>query len=230
MSDYLPTMEMPPEIPQEEPKEEQEIDPLVSKASADEGAVKMEITEKVDEETGEENPNFVYSDEEEIEEEEPLPVEPKKKLQREEVFKTPKVMPVNEPVKEKKKRKPPSERQLAALAKARENMKLKREEAKRLKAEGKPTPASKRKQKQQKEVKEEIQKQGQIYTQDQIASITANAIEQYDMKRKARKEQKAVTKEKQIQEQKVKETLSRAMGMAPPQRDMWDDALGGMWN
>ena len=101
---------------------------------------------------------------------------------------------------------------------------------KRLKAEGKPTPASKRKQKQQKEVKEEIQKQGQLYTQDQIASITANAIEQYDMKRKARKEQKAVTKEKQIQEQKVKETLSRAMGMAPPQRDMWDDALGGMWN
>ena len=230
MSDYLPTMEMPPEIPQEEPIKEEDTDPLVSKASADEGAVKMEITEKVDEETGEENPNFVYSDEEEIEEEEPLPVEPKKKLQREEVFKTPKVMPVNEPVKEKKKRKPPSEKQLAALAKARENMKLKREEAKRLKAEGKPTPASKRKQKQQKEVKEEIQKQGQLYTQDQIASITANAIEQYDMKRKARKEQKAVTKEKQIQEQKVKETLSRAMGMAPPQRDMWDDALGGMWN
>ena len=229
MSDYLPTMEMPTETPQEEPKEEQGIDPLVSKASADEGAVKMEVTENVNEDTGEENPNFEYSDDE-AEEEEPLPVEPKKKLQREEVFKTPKVMAVNEPVKEKKKRKPPSEKQLAALAKARENMKLKREEAKRLKAEGKPTPASKRKQKQQKEVKEEIQKQGQIYTQDQIASITANAIEQYDMKRKARKEQKAVTKEKQIQEQKVKETLSRAMGMAPPQRDMWDDALGGMWN
>ena len=227
MSDYLPTMEMPQETPQEEPIVE-EGDPLVSQADGTEGAVKIEITEKVDEETGEENPNFIYSDEQE--EEEPLPVEPKKKLQREEVFKTPKVMPVNEPVKEKKKRKPPSEKQLAALSKARENMRIKREEAKRLKAEGKPTPASKRKQKQQKEVKEEIQKQGQLYTQDQIASITANAIEQYDMKRKARKEQKAITKEKQIQEQKVKETLSRAMGMAPPQRDMWDDALGGMWS
>ena len=229
MADYLPQMEMPPEPIQEEAIEEQGIDPLVSRADNTEGSVKMEIKESINEETEEENPNFEYSDEE-AEEEEPLPVEPKKKLQREEVFKTPKVMAVNEPIKEKKKRKPPSERQLAALAKARENMKLKREEAKRLKAEGKPTPASKRKQKQQKEVKEEIQKQGQLYTQDQIASITANAIEQYDMKRKARKEQKAVTKEKDNQEQKVKETLSRAMGMAPPQRDMWDDALGGMWN
>ena len=104
MSNYLPEMEMPTESTEEEPIKEQGIDPLVSKASADEGAVKIEVTENVDEETGEENPNFVYSDEEEIEEEEPLPVEPKKKLQREEVFKTPKVMAVNEPVKEKKKR------------------------------------------------------------------------------------------------------------------------------
>ena len=225
-ANYLPEMILPPSPTEEEPIEEQGIDPLVSRADDSEGAITVEITDSVDSDTGEVNPNFIYSDEEE---EGPLPVEPKKKLQREEVFKTPKVMAVAEPIKEKKKRKPPSEKQLAALAKARENMKLKREEVKRLKEEGKDAPPSKRKQKQQKEVKEEIQKQGQIYTQDQIASITANAIEQYDMKRKARKADKAVTKEKEIQEQKVKETLNRAMGFAPPQRDMWDDALSGMW-
>ena len=223
-ANYLPEMTLPPSPTEEEPIEEQGIDPLVSRADDSEGAITVEITDSVDSDTGEVNPNFIYSDEEE---EGPLPVE--KKLQREEVFKTPKVMAVAEPIKEKKKRKPPSEKQLAALAKARENMKLKREEVKRLKEEGKDVPPSKRKQKQQKEVKEEIQKQGQIYTQDQIASITANAIEQYDMKRKARKADKAVTKEKEIQEQKVKETLNRAMGFAPPQRDMWDDALSGMW-
>ena len=77
-SNYLPEMEMPPE-PTEKPIVEEEGDPLVSKASADAGSVQMEITENVNEETGEESPNFVYSDEEVIEEAEPVPVKQKKK-------------------------------------------------------------------------------------------------------------------------------------------------------
>ena len=167
----------------------------------------MEIEDR-DEETGEENPNFVYSEEEDsqkdcIEEAEPLPVKRKPKLKNEDIFRTPTVMPVAEPEKPKKKRKPPSQKQLDALAKARENMKKKREEAKKLKAEGKEPPPSKRQQKQEKQVKEVIQQQGQLYTEEQIAKITSNAIEQYEVKRKARKEVKKKKQEEEAQQQQV---------------------------
>jgi len=226
-SNYLPEMEMPPAPTEEKPIVEEEGDPLVSKASADEGSVRMEVTEKVDEETGEENPNFEYSDEEVIEEDEPVPVKQKKKLQREEVFKTPQVMAVNEPVKEKKKRKPPSERQLAALAKARENMRIKREEAKRLKAEGKEAPISKRKARQKKEVQEEVRNTKVMFSEEQVAKITADALTQYEEKRKVRKAQKAIVKEKEEQELKVQRQVQRAMGQ-PAQDDIWGQALAGL--
>ncbi len=225
-SNYLPDMEMPPAPTEEKPIVE-EGDPLVSKASADEGAVKMEITEKVDEETGEENPNFEYSDEEAIEEDEPVPVKQKKKLQREEVFKTPQVMAVNEPVKEKKKRKPPSAAQLAALAKARENMRIKREEAKKLKAEGKEAPISKRKARQKKEVQEEVRNTKVMFSEEQVAKITADALTQYEEKRKVRKAQKAIVKEKEEQELKVQRQVQRAMGR-PAQDDLWGNVLAGL--
>jgi len=250
-SNYLPEMEMPPEPTEEKPIVEEEADPLVSKASADAGSVQMEITESVNEETGEENPNFEYSDEEVIEEDEPVPVkqkkklqrdevfktpqvmavnEPvkqKKKLQRDEVFKTPQVMAVNEPVKEKKKRKPPSERQLAALAKARENMRIKREEAKKLKAEGKEAPVSKRKARQKKEVQEEVRNTKVMFSEEQVAKITADALSQYEEKRKVRKAQKAVIKEKEEQELQVQRQVQRAMGQ-PAQDDIWGMALSGL--
>tara|TARA_R110001592_G_scaffold344208_1_gene635293 strand:- start:3 stop:692 length:690 start_codon:yes stop_codon:yes gene_type:complete len=226
-SNYLPEMEMPPEPTEEKPIVEEEGDPLVSKATADEGSVKMEITENVNEETGEENPNFEYSDEEVIEEDEPVPVKQKKKLQRDEVFKTPQVMAVNEPVKEKKKRKPPSEKQLAALAKARENMRIKREEAKKLKAEGKEAPVSKRKARQKKEVQEEVRNTKVMFSEEQVAKITADALSQYEEKRKVRKAQKAVIKEKEEQELKVQRQVQRAMGQ-PAQDDIWGQALAGL--
>ena len=153
-SNYLPDVVMPPPEP-EKPIEDPNADPLVSRADANEGAVTMEVEDR-DEETGEENPNFIYSDEEELLEEEEPPepmVKPKRKLKNEEVFRTPQIHPVQEPVKEKKKRKPPTQKQLDALAKARETMKANRAEKAKLKAEGKDVPKSKAKQKQEKQVK-----------------------------------------------------------------------------
>ena len=185
----------------------------------------MEIEDR-DEETGEENPNFVYSDEDE--EAEPPPVIKRPKLKNEDIFRTPKVMAIAEPVKEKKKRKPPSQKQLDALAKARENMKLKREQAKKLKEEGKDVPKSKRQVNQEKQVKEVIQQQGQMYSEEQIAKITSNAIEQYEVKRKARKAVKQEQKQKDEQEAKVRQTLNRALGTPDP-NDIWSAALSGMY-
>ena len=136
-------------------------------------------------------------------------------------------MAVNEPVKEKKKRKPPSERQLAALAKARENMRIKREEAKKLKAEGKEAPVSKRKARQKKEVQEEVRNTKVMFSEEQVAKITADALSQYEEKRKVRKAQKAVIKEKEEQELKVQRQVQRAMGQ-PAQDDIWGQALAGL--
>lgn len=223
MSDnYLPEMTMPPPEP-EKPIEEPDADPLVSKADDGEGAVKMEIEDR-DEETGEENPNFVYSDEEE----DPEPVvKPKRKLKNEEVFRTPQIQAVQEPVKEKKKRKPPTQKQLDALAKARETMRANRVEKARLKAEGKDVPKSKAKQKQENKVKAVIQQQGQLYSEEQIANITSNAIEQYEVKRKARKEVKNKKKEEEAQQLKVQRQVQRAMG-TPAQDDIWGQALAGL--
>jgi len=226
-SSYLPDVTMPPPEP-EKPIEESNADPLVSKADDSEGAVKMEIEDR-DEETGEENPNFIYSDEEVIEEEEPEPVvKPKRKLKNEEIFRTPKIQPVAEPVKEKKKRKPPTEKQLEALSKAREKMKANRELKKKLKEEGKDVPKSKAKIKQENKVKEVIQQQGQLYSEDQIAKITSNEIEQYEVKRKARKEVKKKKEAEENQQKQVQQTLNRALGNPDP-NDIWSAALSGMY-
>ena len=225
MSDnnYLPEFTAPPPEP-EKPIEEPDADPLVSKADDKEGSVKVEIEDRDD--TEEERDET--EEEEIIEEAEPLPVKRKPKLKNEDIFRTPQIQPIKEPEKPKKKRKPPSQKQLDALAKARENMKKKREEAKRLKAEGKEPPPSKRQQKQEKQVKEVIQQQGQLYTEEQIAKITTNAIEQYEVKRKARKEVKKKRQEEEAQQQQVQRTLNRALGQPDP-NDIWSHALSGMY-
>ena len=227
MSDnnYLPEFSMPPPEP-EKPIEEPDADPLVSKADDKEGSIKLEIEDR-DEETGEENPNFIYSDEDE--EAEPPPVIKRPKLKNEDIFRTPKVMAIAEPEKPpKKKRKPPSQKQLDALAKARENMKAKREEAKRLKEEGKDVPKSKRQVNQEKQVKEVIQQQGQIYTQEEISKIVEQGIQKYDIQRKARKAVKQEQKQKDEQEAKVRQTLNRALGQPDP-NDIFAYALQGMY-
>ena len=221
-SNYLPEMTMPPPEP-EKPIEEPDADPLVSKADDSEGAIKMEIEDR-DEETGEDNPNFVYSDEEE---EEPLPVKQKPKLKNEDIFRTPKVMAIAEPEKPPKKKRKVSQKQLDALAKARENMKAKREEAKRLKEEGKEVPKSKRQAKQEKQVKEVIQQQGQIYTEEAISKIVEAGIQKYDIQRKARKEVKKKKQEEEAQQQQVQRQVQRAMGQ-PAEEDIWGRALAGL--
>ena len=225
-NNYLPTMEMPP--PEPEPQlEEPDTDPLVSKADDGEGAVTMEIEEKEESIVDEEE--IIEEDSIGAEEEVPEPVvKPKKKFKNEEVFRTPTIHPVKDPEKPPKKKRQPTERQLKALADARAKMKAKREEAKKLKAVGKEPPPSKRQLKQENKVKAVIEKQGQIYTEEQIAKITANAIEQYDMKRKARKVEKQKKKQEEEQQKKVQQTLNRALGTPDP-NDIWSAALSGMF-
>lgn len=225
-ADYLPEMTMPP--PEPEPQiEDPEADPLVSKADDKEGAVTMEIEEREESIVDEEE--LIEEQEEVIEEEVPEPVvKPKKKFKNEEVFRTPTIQPVKDPEKPPKKKRVATAKQLEALAKAREKRKIAREEAKKLKEQGVEPPPSKRQQKQEKQVKEVIQKQGQIYTEEQIANITANAIEQYEVKRKARKVVKQKKKEEEEQQKKVQQTLNRALGQPDP-NDIWSHALSGMY-
>ena len=224
-TDYLPEMRMPPPEPQIE-REDSQADPLVSKADDGEGAVTMEIEDKEDSTDNE------VAEEELIEEEveevlEPV-VKPKKKFKNEEVFRTPTIQPVKDPEKPPKKKRVATAKQLEALAKAREKRMIAREEAKKLKEQGVEPPPSKRQQKQEKQVKEVIQKQGEMFTQEQVSKITANAIEQYEVKRKARKVVKQKKKEEEEQQKKVQQTLNRALGRPDP-NDIWSAALSGMY-
>ena len=224
-SDYLPEIEAPaepkPEILPEIPKEGE--DDLVSEAAADEGAVTVEVND--------------------IEEQEDIPEEPlepivkeKKKLTQADVFNTPQVLPVAPPKKVKRKATP---KQLEALRKARENKKknaLARAEAVN---EGKEVPdellpKKQRAAKQQKKtIQHEVKQNQQDFTQQQIAAITSQAIEAYEIKRKARKEVKNKKKAEDAHQAQIQQTLQRAMagGVQPRQQKTWaDDALAGMWN
>ena len=222
--DYLPDMTMPPPEP-EKPIEEQDADPLVSKADDTEGAVTMEVEDREDESIEAESLS-PEEQEELIEEPEPV-VKPKRKLKNDEIFRTPKIMPVAEPEKPKKKRKPPTQKQLDALAKARENMKKKREEAKRLKEEGKDVPKSKRQEKQEKQVKEVIQQQGQMFTEEQVSKMVESGIAKYEVQRKARKVVKKKKQEEEEQQKQVQRQVQRALGQPDPQ-DFWGQALAGL--
>lgn len=228
-TDYLPEMRMPPPEPKPQIEDSQE-DPLVSKADDGEGAVTMEIEDKEDSTEAE---SLAPEEQEELIEEEveevlePV-VKPKKKFKNEEIFRTPTIQPVKDPEKPPKKKRVATAKQLEALAKAREKRRIAREEAKKLKEQGVEPPPSKRQQKQEKQVKEVIQKQGQMYTEEQIANITANAIEQYEVKRKARKVVKQKKKEEEDQQKKVQQTLNRALGQPDP-NDIWSHALAGMY-
>ena len=229
-SDYLPEIEAPatptalkPEILPEIPKDGE--DDLVSEAAADEGAVTVEVNDIAD------------AAEEDIPEEplEPI-VKEKKKLTQADVFNTPQVLPVAAPKKVKRKATP---RQLEALRKARENKKknaLARAEAVN---EGKEVPdellpKKQRAAKQQKKtIQHEVKENQQDFTQQQIAAITSQAIEAYEIKRKERKEVKNKKKAEDAHQAQIQQTLQRAMagGVQPRQQKTWaDDALAGMWN
>ncbi len=230
-SDYLPDIEPPPE-PTPEPLPEipkEGIDDLVSEARADEGSVTVEVSETVDPEGAEEAVP-----------EEPLEpvVKEKKKLAQHDVFNTPQVLPVAPPKKAKRKATP---KQLEALRKARENKKknaLARAEALK---EGKEVPEKLLTKKQQakkntkKTIQEEVKEHQQDFTDAQIAKITSQAIEAYEIKRKARKEVKNKKKAEEAQRAQIQATLQKAMrgGAQPPQQPQrtWaDDALSGMFS
>ena len=102
MTDYLPNMTMPSDQVDPDP-----VDPL------DKDAI-----------TGEENPQFVYEDEDDEDEEEEVIVEPvvKDKIEQEEIFGVPKVKPIKSPPEGKpvKKKKVLTPAQLESLAAARE--------------------------------------------------------------------------------------------------------------
>ena len=235
---YLPEFTPAPEPTASEPIVDREADPLVSKASADEGAITVAIHDTMeDEETGEANPNFIYSDEEVEEEQEVLPVKQKKKLRNDEVFNTPQVIPVADPVKPPKKKRVATEKQLNALKKARETTRLRREAAKKAKEEGLPPPPKKLSKKQQMKLDESKKQETTIhrevlrsqvsFSEAQVAKITADAIDKYEAKRKVRKLEKAKIKEAEAHEARTRQTLQRAMGRPDP-NDIWSHALSGM--
>ena len=235
---YLPEFTPAPEHVASESIVEADDDPLVSKATADEGAITVAIHDTMEnEETGEVNPNFIYSDEEEVEEEEVLPVKQKKKLRNDEVFNTPQVMAVADPVKPPKKKRVATEKQLNALKKARETSRLRREAAKKATEQGLPPPPKKLSKKQQVKLDESKKQETTIhrevlrsqvsFSEAQVAKITADAIDKYEAKRKVRKLEKAKIKEAEAHEARTRQTLQRAMGRPDP-NDIWSHALSGM--
>jgi len=233
--DYLPDIVPPPEKPSEPlpdiPKEG--IDALVSEAGADEGSITVQVSESDTVDT-----DMRMEDEELIPEE---PVEPivkeKKKLAQSDVFNTPQVLPVAPPKKAKRKATP---KQLEALRKARENKKknaLARAEA--VKGGGEvPEKLLTKKQVAKKNTKqtiqEEVKEHQQDFTDAQIAKITSQAIEAYEIKRKARKEVKYKKKAEDAHVAQIQATLQKAMagGVQPQaqQRTWADDALEGMFS
>mgnify|MGYP003680860460 CR=1 FL=1 len=221
---YLPEMEMPPEDIPEENETGVTFDPLISIARDDEGPIKMDVedTEEEDAEQEEEAEPPIMD--------EPVPIKEKKKLRNDEVFNTPQVMAVQDPEKPPKKKRVASAKQLAALAKARETNRLKREAKLKIKNEGKELPnelLSKKKQKQKAEVKKEIRSQQNVFSEEQVAKITADAIDKYEQKRKVRKIEKNKLKIAEEQEKKTRQTLQRAMGQ-PAVDDPWGMVLSGL--
>ena len=108
-SDFLCDVIMPSPEPSPEPQQEQEIPESVPPVA----------------EHSEENPNFIYSDEEQEEDPIPQPVR-KVKIPQEEIFSPPQVKSILEPKKVKKTRKPrgpATPEQLERLAKGREKAK-----------------------------------------------------------------------------------------------------------
>tara|TARA_R110002110_G_scaffold173880_2_gene376795 strand:+ start:490 stop:1161 length:672 start_codon:yes stop_codon:yes gene_type:complete len=217
---YLPEMEMPSEPEEPETEPEVSFDPLVSVAGDDEGSITMDVQDEDEE----------VEDEEVEVEEEPVPIKEKKKLSNDEVFNTPQVMAVQDPEKPVKKKRVATEKQLAALKKARETNRLKREAKLKMKNEGKELPTellSKKKQKQKAEVKKEIRSQQIMFSEDQVAKITADAIDKYEAKRKVRKIEKNKIKEAEEHENKNRQTLQRAMKQ-PDHSDPWGMVLSGL--
>jgi hypothetical protein len=126
-----------------------------------------------------------------------------------------------------------SEKQKAHMdrirAKGQQALKEKRERNKKLKEQGLPPEPTKR-QKQNKIIKEQdnraverevkVVREKEKLSKEEIEDITFNAINRYETIRKGRKAEKKKKEAIHQEEQKVKRTLGRAMGM-PTQDDPW---------
>jgi len=230
MSDYLPEIveRVDEEITTPSPDN---ITAEITDTVSDEGNEDIKddeeiITDEVPEEEKEEK-----KEEEVVEEEDekvPL-VKARRKLKQDEVFSTPKVKPVapleekKEEPKKKGKRKC-SEKQLAHLAKIRQKG-LEAARAKHAKNAKDPNFVPKKKMT-KKAVAAALQSG---VSEEDIERISTNAIEKYEVKRKARKAVKKKEKEEEEHKAKVKQTINRAMKNPDPD-DIWAAALGGMMN
>ena len=76
-------------------------------------------------------------------------------------------------------------------------------------------------------VKKEIRSQQIMFSEDQVAKITADAIDKYEAKRKVRKIEKNKIKEAEEHENKNRQTLQRAMKQ-PDHSDPWGMVLSGL--
>jgi hypothetical protein len=122
------------------------------------------------------------------------------------------------PVKKTRKRKPPSEKQLAHLAKARakaQEMKKARDLLKAGQTEKKAVKA--------KDTRPQADEKESLVlhlSRDELKKYTEDAIEGYDTKRKARKAVKKQAQEEYAKANKVNRTIARAIGQPDPD-DMW---------
>ena len=224
MSDYLPDMveKVDEETPTPSPDN---ITAEITDTVSDEGNEDIKDDEEIIKEE-----LIEQEEEEEVveEEDEKVPlVKTRRKLKQDEVFTTPKVKPVapleekKEEPKKKGKRKC-SEKQLAHLAKIRQKG-LEAARAKHAKNAKDPNFVPKKKM-----TKKAVAAAAAVSEED-IERISTNAIEKYEVKRKARKAVKKKEKEEEEHKAKVKQTINRAMKHPDPD-DIWAAALGGMMN
>lgn len=228
MSDYLPDMveKVDEETPTPSPDN---ITAEITDTVSDEGNEDIKGDEEIIKEEEEVVEEQEEKEEEVVEEEDekvPL-VKTRRKLKQDEVFTTPKVKPVapleekKEEPKKKGKRKC-SEKQLAHLAKIRQKG-LEAARAKHAKNAKDPNFVPKKKM-----TKKAVAAAAAVSEED-IERISTNAIEKYEVKRKARKAVKKKEKEEEEHKAKVKQTINRAMKHPDPD-DIWAAALGGMMN
>ena len=107
---------------------------------------------------------------------------------------------------------------------------MKRIAQKKIKEAGEDPPLellSKKKQRQKTAVTKEIRAQQNMFSEEQVAKITADAIEKYEVKRKVRKQAKLKVKEADEEEKKTRQTLQRALGQ-PDVSDPWGMVLSGL--
>lgn len=124
--------------------------------------------------------------------------------------------------KPKRKRKPPSEKQLAHLAKARATASAKKKERDALKAGKQVKQAVKKSDpRPEPETKESLVLH---LTRDELKKYTEDAIEGYDTKRKARKQVKKKAQQEYAKANQVNNTIARALKQPHPD-DIWADCF-----